>query len=295
MGTLLNISRFCTDDGPGIRTTVFLKGCPLRCAWCHNPESQHPRPQLLFAAEKCVNCGKCVAACAQNCHAVDATHTFMRERCLACAACAACADACPTGALELYGSEMSVEAVLARVLRDKVYYDTSGGGVTVSGGEPLSQAEFCARLFEKCRESGIHTALETSGFGDENGLRAVLAHCDLVLFDIKETDARRHEEYTGVSMARVQSNLALIDRLGVPILLRAPIIPGYNDRESHFSALRSLADSLCGCRGVQLMPYHKIGEYKYKMLGRPYECEAVEAPDPQTVANWNALVGNRSH
>lgn len=281
---IINITRFCTDDGPGIRTTVFLKGCPLRCAWCHNPESQSPDPEILWDSEKCSSCGLCVDACAAGAHRItDRLHLFDPDK---CTRCGRCAEACPLGALELSGRRVSTSEMLEEIKKDAVFYTASGGGVTVSGGEPLMHPDFTAELLRLCKEQGIHTAVETSGFAGRGALDKVLPYCDLILFDVKESREEWHKQYTGVPQAPIIDNLRYIDGKGIPTLLRAPIIPGLNDREEHLSELRELRDSLKNCQGLQIMPYHSMGAYKYKKLQRDYLCDGICEPDSATVANW---------
>lgn len=240
-GTIINITRFCTDDGPGIRTTVFFKGCPLRCAWCHNPESQNPMPEQY-----------------QN--------------------------------GETIGRVITAQEVLDEVVRDQIYYETSGGGVTLSGGEPLSQPDFAAAILRRCKERNIHTAVETCGFASRAALEQVMEHCDLVLFDIKETDSDRHLDFTGVPSEPIVENLFRIDAMGIPTILRLPIVPGFNDREEHLATVGELAAKLKHCQGMQIMGYHRLGEYKYEQLGRDYRFQNITEPSAQQVAQWEQII-----
>jgi pyruvate formate lyase activating enzyme len=241
----------------------------------------------MLNAQKCVGCGKCADACLKGLHSFDGGHVFDRNNCVACGACAAI---CPTEALELCGYEASVEEILAKVKRDKVFYETSGGGVTVSGGEPLFQSEFTAEILRACKENGIHTAVETSGFADEKSLLAVMEYCDLFLFDIKESDSELHKRFTGVPLEPILNNLKLIDKKGIPFLIRAPIVPSYNDRTEHFEALKRLRLSMENCLGVQIMPYHRIGAHKYDDLDRKYGLAEIKEPPTETVEEWQSRV-----
>ena len=290
VGNVLNIQRFCTDDGPGIRTSVFLKGCPLHCVWCHNPESQNRKAEVMYETEKCVGCGNCISVCPNACHRMETAHVFLREHCIGCGNCA---DVCPVKALEVYGNEMCTHDVLETVKRDMAFYQATGGGVTVSGGEPLFQPQFTAELLRLCKENGIHTVLETCGYASETVFSEVLCYCDAVLFDIKETDEEKHIAYTGVSLKPILRNLEILNEKGIPFVIRAPIIPTLNDREAHFENLKALRERFENCERIQIMPYHNFGQYKYEKLGREYFCEKIERPTDSLSEEWKRKISGK--
>lgn len=286
MGAIFNIQKFCINDGPGIRTTVFMKGCPLRCAWCHNPESQPISPVLAYNAERCVSCGVCVKLCPHGCHAIeDGVHKFDRTKCVACGACvnAGCK------ALELFGREETVDSIMKEVLEDAPFYETSGGGMTLSGGEPLLQHEFAKALLSAAKEQGIHTCIESCGYTSEERIREIIPLVDLFLFDYKLTDDELHKKYIGVGKEKILNNLRIIDEAGGKIVLRCPIIPGINDTEDHFLGIAELANSLENLVEINLEPYHSLGEDKYKNLGIPYTVSA-KVPEKEQKAEWQALL-----
>ena len=263
-GNVFDIQRFSVHDGPGIRTTVFLKGCPLRCLWCHNPESHTSSVSLAYYAEKCVACGSCVDACAEACHnIVDGIHTLQRD---SCTACGECSRVCAFGAVELMGNRMTVDSVLAEVLRDKAFYTNSGGGMTVSGGEPLAQPEFLIELLMRAREQGIHTCIETSGYAAEEVIRRVAEYTDLFLYDVKATDCDKHRLLTGVDFSPILDNLRLLDSLGKQIVLRCPLIPEVNTDDAHISNIALLASGLVNLVEINVMAYHTLGNAKYEAL-----------------------------
>lgn len=285
-GIITNVNRFCTDDGPGIRTTVFLKGCYLKCKWCHNPETQNFNPEISYDKHKCINCGACKTVCPTNCHQTKDFHEFLRAN---CTACIKCAKVCPTQALNVYGKEVGVNDIVKEIKKDIAYYGLDGG-VTLSGGEPLAQPDFCKEILKRCRKIGIHTALETCGYSTPKNFLSVIKYCNLVLFDVKETNPENHLKYTGVSIEPILENLNALNEQNIPFIIRAPIIPTLNDRVEHFETLKKLRKNLKNCIGLEILPYHEIGVYKYDTLNYDYDCHNIKTPDNQTVNKWRDLV-----
>ena len=273
-GIILNTKRFEIHDGPGMRTTLFLKGCPLRCKWCHNPESYKMAAELAFYEHKCINCGICTSVCPQGAHTVkDGVHTFDRDKCIACGKCV---TVCPKEALLLFGKEVSPSEILPALLEDKVFFDESHGGVTISGGEPLMQHEFAAELLKLLKENGVSTALDTCLYASRESLDEVMPYVDIFLIDIKAIDSDVHKACTGVSNEIILDNLRYIDSLGKAYEIRIPYVPGKNDGE-----IEKIAEFICTLKNadrVKLLAYHDLSRTKYSALGMDYTMGEQKVP-----------------
>ncbi|MBI4329656.1 MAG: glycyl-radical enzyme activating protein [Chloroflexi bacterium] len=270
---IFNIQRYSLQDGPGIRTTVFLKGCPLRCIWCSNPESQNSYPEVAHSNSLCTKCGACMEVCsAQALRLNNKGIQIDREL---CNNCAKCVEACVPKALKVLGRWLSINEVLGEVVRDELYYRNSGGGVTVSGGEPLMQAAFVLSLLRSCKRRGVHTVLDTAGYASPDILKDVLKYVDLVLFDIKIMKPTEHRKLTGVWEQLILDNARAIVAEGTPLIIRVPLIPGVNDSGENIRAIGSFAASLKDGIEVNLLPYHRFGMSKYDSLDREYDLRSL--------------------
>lgn len=286
-GLVFDIQRFSVHDGPGIRTIVFLKGCPLSCWWCCNPESQEREPQIMYNPMKCIGCRRCAVACSKGALSFEPTFRVDYSRCSRCGKCVA---ACPSTALYMAGKYMTVEEVIEELQKDAIFYRRSGGGITLSGGEPLLQHDFARDLLKACKAKGWHTAMETTGYAAVSALEEVLPWLDLVLLDIKQIDEEKHRQYTGVSNQRILSNAEFICRSGVQVIVRVPVIPGFNDDEKDIESIAAFAKNLGSVREVDLLPYHRLGENKYTYLGYEYRMKGVEPPSKEKIDGLKKII-----
>lgn len=292
-GNIYDIQRFSIHDGPGIRTTVFFKGCPLRCLWCGNPESIPREPSLSYMSGSCIGCGACFEVCPADALAPDADGKAVVDR-ARCTRCGACAEACYPKALEIVGRTATVEEVLDVVLRDKAYYDSSDGGLTLSGGEPLMQPDFAKSLLAEAKAHGLHCCVETSGYAIWGSIRPLAPLVDLWLYDVKETDSRLHEKFVGKPNDLVLANLRRLHDDGAEILIRCPMIPQHNARGEFLDQLATLALSLPKIQGVQLLPYYDLWRAKLDRFGLATDLpESVKPPDRSTVESWETHLRRR--
>lgn len=263
--TIFDIERNSYVDGPGIRTTVFFKGCNLRCVWCHNPESQSPKPQMMFYKNKCTGCGKCKERCPNN-----------LEK---CGLCGKCTLYCPHDAREICGKEYTVDEVIREILKDKAFYDNSDGGVTFSGGECMLQIDFLEEILKECKKNGIHTAVDTAGYVQFEYFERILRFTDLFLYDIKCFDSEKHKQYTGVGNESILENLKRLLTTKKSVWIRIPIIPMVNDTEEELQKIKAFLEACQSPKKIELLPYHAMGEHKYEAIGKEVQMFAVPSEE----------------
>ncbi len=269
---ITNVQGFSTEDGPGIRTTVFFKGCPLRCPWCHNPEGLLREEELVFYDVRCIDCKACLEVCE---HGAPVPGGPGADKCVRCFKCV---EVCPSTARQKMGKWVTVDQLLEQVLRDRVFYETSGGGVTASGGEAAVWAEFVAEFFKGLKAEGIHTALDTSGVVGGGKLEGILGHTDLLLVDLKIMDPGRHKEVIGVPLEPILEHIREMDEHGIPIIFRVPIIPGYTDDVTNLDAIAGFIAGIEHLERVELLAFHQLGEAKYRQLGKTYVLSDLASP-----------------
>jgi pyruvate formate lyase activating enzyme len=279
-GIVFDIKRYAINDGPGIRTAVFFKGCPLKCWWCHNPEGQSSLPQLMFRSNRCTASMDCIDICPKKSIHWDGESITDWA---ACDHCGLCADICYAGARELIGHTISVDQLMKDIVRDIPYYDQSGGGVTFTGGEPMFQREFLQEALFACKQQGIHTILDSSGYAPRDGFEAIYPLVDLFLFDLKMMDGQKHIKYTCVSNHGILDNLKMLSDARAKIIVRIPLIPGVNDDAEEIESMAAFLAALPYLEGIELMPYHEIGIIKYESLGMSYQLTGTKIPTSQQI------------
>jgi len=286
-GTIFNIEGYAVYDGPGIRTLVFLKGCPLRCLWCQNPEGQDPRTQLLFFPDDCIGCMRCVSVCPNG--AVEQTDEKIVVKLDKCRRCFKCVEVCPVEARKRTAKFLTAEEVVEEVAKDRAFYRRSNGGVTLSGGEPLMQPDFTSEILRLCHERNIHTAIETAGFGAQDDFMKVLRYTDFIFFDIKHMDSKKHKAAVGVGNEKILENLKRVPK-NKTLVVRIPIVPGVNDSEKNILDTARCVSKLKKVKKIELLPYNKLGVLKYERLGRPYLLPNVDRPKGEEMDKLKSIV-----
>ncbi len=287
-GIIFDIKKYAIHDGPGIRTTVFFKGCPLQCTWCHNPESWSPQPEPMFRPTRCIRCGRCVEVCPEE--AVTLRKDHARTNPARCTRCGTCLPACPPQARGIAGRRMTVDEVMAEIVKDTVFYDESNGGVTFSGGEPLMQPDFLATLLQQCQMRSIHTALDTCCHAPAAVVEKVAPMTNLFLCDIKHLDPEKHKQFTGVDNSQILENIAFLAQTDTPLIIRIPVVPGFNDTADEIGAIVEFIKSLKTIQQIDLLPYNNGGVSKADRLGHPGTIIRREPPDETTMRTFAAAI-----
>lgn len=289
-GFIYSIQRYSIHDGPGVRTNVFFKGCQLHCPWCANPESQKVEREISFISHKCTDCGMCLKKCPKG--AIDLARTPRVDRAV-CDLCGQCVKYCPVDCYKIFGEEITAEELLQEVLKDQAFYHNSGGGVTVSGGEPTLQLEFLLHFLKLCKESGVNTAMESHAYGEEEAFRALIPLVDHFLPDVKHMDSELHEKVIGVPNGPILRNIRMLVKEGCRVSVRVPFIPGFNDSEKNMRELGAFAKELLAAGDmamVHLLPYHSLGKSKYESLDRGYSMDGTKPPENETMEEWKEFL-----
>ena len=278
-GNIFDIKQFAVHDGPGIRTTVFFKGCPLNCWWCHNPEGISTDNDIFFYETKCIGCGTCIEICPEDAVTQEETILIDKEK---CTYCGICAKNCPSDALQNTRRTVTSDEVMSEIKKSIVFFDSSDGGVTLSGGEPLMQSEFLKELIKKCKEEDLHITLDTSGYIDSDTFESIIDNIDLFLYDLKIMDDEQHKKYTGTSNKKILKNLKLLSKRGKEVIIRFPVIPGITDTDENLENIIDFLSGLKNIREIDILPYHNVEE-KYKRLGKEYKLEDVKSPEESRI------------
>jgi pyruvate formate lyase activating enzyme len=280
-GNVFDIQRFSVHDGPGIRTVVFLKGCSLHCFWCQNPEGILPKPEIMFFPDRCILCGRCVEVCPEGAHTIkEGVHYYIRDK---CTSCGRCAEVCYAGTLKVTGKIMTVKEVIKEVLKDKVFYEQSGGGITLSGGDAVVQHRFANAILKRSKVEGLHTAIETAANCKWEVLESLLPLTDLVMMDIKHLDLKKHKEATRFSNELILQNAQKLSQTLKPLIIRTPVIPGVNDTQEEIAAIVRFIQSFPNLKYYELLPFHRFGEGKHHNLGLSYAASHLKAPPRDTM------------
>ncbi|SFD40988.1 glycerol dehydratase activator DhaB2 [Clostridium uliginosum] len=286
-GVIFNIQKFSLHDGPGIRSIVFFKGCPMSCLWCSNPESQEIAPQILFNKNLCTKCGKCSLACDKLAVDITSQYRINKDK---CKVCTKCVDNCLSGALVLEGKECSVHEVIEELKKDSIHYRRSNGGITLSGGEVLLQPDFAVELLRRCKSYGWHTAIETAMYVGNEAVKKVIPYVDLVMVDIKSMDSEIHKKFTGVDNKVILENIKLTDEISKELIIRVPVIEGFNADIKSIKNIAEFSKDLKNLKRIDLLPYHNYGEGKYEAIGREYELKELSTPNEEKMNTLKSIV-----
>jgi pyruvate formate lyase activating enzyme len=287
-GIIFNIQRFSVNDGPGIRTTIFLKGCPLKCLWCFNPEGIKTQPEIIWYNEKCGRCFRCIEVCPN--HAIIHKKISIITNMKKCNTCGKCEEVCFYEARKIIGKYMNVKEVLNEILKDKLFYENSGGGITLSGGEVTLQPEFALSILKESKRKDINTAIETCGYAKWSIFKTLIPYIDLILYDLKQIDEAKHRIYTGVSLDLIIDNLSRIDQIGIPLWIRIPFIPGYTDQEENIFKVANFLSRLQSIQRIDLLLYRTLGIPKYKSLGIKYPLEKIKPPGKEKMKKFEEII-----